>query len=51
MVRVKALARILNPKTIIEVEEDGVVELEMVQIRGVDRTKRDTIVRLHKMPI
>ncbi|NLM51987.1 MAG: SufD family Fe-S cluster assembly protein [Firmicutes bacterium] len=40
--------RILNPKTIIEVEEDGVVELEMVQIRGVDRTKRDTIVRLHK---
>jgi len=40
--------RILNPKTIIEVEEGGVAELEMVQIRGVDQTKRDTEVRLHK---
>ncbi len=40
--------RILNPKTIIEVEENGIVELEMVQIKGVDKTLRDTIVRLHK---
>jgi len=40
--------RILNPKTIIEVEENGVAELEMVQIRGVDRTVRDTEVKLHK---
>ncbi|WP_368292800.1 SufD family Fe-S cluster assembly protein [Dehalobacter sp. TBBPA1] len=40
--------RILNPKTIIEVEEGGMAELEMVQIRGVDQTKRDTEVRLHK---
>ena len=40
--------KILNPKTYIEVEEDGVVELEMVQIRGVDYTKRDTEVKLHK---
>jgi len=40
--------RILNPKTVIEVEEDGIVELEMVQIKGVDKTLRDTIVRLHK---
>ncbi|MGI6685616.1 MAG: SufB/SufD family protein [Bacillota bacterium] len=40
--------KILNPKTIIEVEEDGVVELEMVQIKGVDRTKRDTDIILHK---
>lgn len=40
--------RVLNPKTIIEVEENGVAELEMIQIRGVDRTKRDTEVRLHK---
>ncbi|WP_148135287.1 SufB/SufD family protein [Candidatus Formimonas warabiya] len=40
--------KILNPKTIIEVEEGGVAELEMVQIKGVDRTKRDTEVRLHK---
>ncbi|MGI6711456.1 MAG: SufB/SufD family protein [Bacillota bacterium] len=40
--------KILNPKTYIEVEEDGVVELEMVQIKGVDRTKRDTEIFLHK---
>lgn len=40
--------RVLNPKTIIEVEEDGVAELEMVQIKGVDQTVRDTEVKLHK---
>jgi len=40
--------RVLNPTTIIEVEEDGLAELEMVQIKGVDTTKRDTLVRLHK---
>ncbi len=40
--------RILNPKTIIEVEEDGTAELEMVQIKGVDKTVRDTEVILHK---
>lgn len=40
--------RVLNPKTIIEVEEGGVAEIEMVQIKGVDRTKRDTEVVLHK---
>ena len=40
--------RILNPTTYIEVEEGGVVELEMVQIRGVDDTKRNTKVKLHK---
>ncbi|MFA6808655.1 MAG: SufD family Fe-S cluster assembly protein [Eubacteriales bacterium] len=40
--------RILNPKTIIEVEEGGVAELEMIQIKGVDQTKRDTEVVLHK---
>jgi len=40
--------RILNPTTIIEVEEDGIAELEMVQIKGVDETKRDTLVKLHK---
>ncbi|MDD4565592.1 MAG: SufD family Fe-S cluster assembly protein [Eubacteriales bacterium] len=39
---------ILNPKTIIEVEEDGVAELEMIQIKGVDNTVRDTDVILHK---
>lgn len=40
--------RILNPTTIIEVEEGGTAELEMVQIRGVDYAKRDTLVKLHK---
>ena len=41
-------ARVLNPKTVIEVEEGGSVELEMVQIKGVDQTTRDTLIRLHK---
>ncbi|MDD4495794.1 MAG: SufD family Fe-S cluster assembly protein [Eubacteriales bacterium] len=40
--------RILNPKTIVEVEENGTAELEMIQIKGVDRTVRDTEVVLHK---
>jgi Fe-S cluster assembly scaffold protein SufB len=40
--------KILNPRTFIEVEEGGVAELEMVQIKGVDRAKRDTEIRLHK---
>ena len=41
-------ARVLNPTTIIEIDEDGVAELEMVQIRGIDTAKRDTLVKLHK---
>ena len=40
--------RVLNPTTIIEIEEGGTAELEMVQIKGVDSTKRDTLVKLHK---
>jgi len=40
--------RVLNPTTMIEVEEGGTAELEMVQIRGVDEAKRDTLVKLHK---
>jgi len=40
--------RVLNPTTIIEVEDGGVAELEMVQIKGVDATKRDTLVKLHE---
>ena len=40
--------RVLNPQTNIEVEEGATVEIEMVQIKGVDRTKRDTNVILHK---
>ncbi len=39
--------KILNPKTIITVEEDGVAEIELVQIKGVDQTIRDTEVYLH----
>ncbi len=40
--------RVLNPQTIIEIEEGGIVEIEMIQIKGVDKTKRDTEVTLHK---
>ncbi len=40
--------RILNPQTIIEIEENGIAELEMIQIKGVDQTIRDTKVVLHK---
>ncbi len=40
--------RVLNPVTIINVDEGGVVELEMIQIKGVDKTKRDTRVILGK---
>lgn len=38
--------RILNPVTEIYMEEDSIAELEMVQIKGVDSTKRDTIAKL-----
>ena len=38
--------RILNPKTIIDAEEGSVIELELIQIKGIDRTKRDTEIRL-----
>ncbi len=38
--------KILNPKTIIWAEADTVVELEMVQIEGVDDTHRETTVHL-----
>lgn len=40
--------KVLNPKTVIEVEEGGVAELEMIQIKGVDQTVRDTEVVLHE---
>jgi len=40
--------RVLNPTTIIDIEEGATAELEMVQIRGVDSAKRDTVVRLQK---
>lgn len=34
--------RILNPQTIVEMEEGSLCEMEMVQIKGVDSTKRET---------
>jgi len=40
--------RVLNPTTIIEIEEGGTAELEMAQIKGVDYAKRDTLIKLHK---
>ncbi|MDR2572552.1 MAG: SufD family Fe-S cluster assembly protein [Oscillospiraceae bacterium] len=40
--------RVLNPTTIINVEENATAELELVQIKGVDSTKRDTVVTLQK---
>lgn len=38
--------RILNPTTEVEMEENSFCEMEMVQIRGVDSTKRDTVAKL-----
>lgn len=38
--------RILNPVTEITMEDGGYAEMEMVQIAGVDSTKRNTIARL-----
>ncbi len=40
--------KVLNPKTIVNVEENGIAELEMVQIKGVDHTDRVTEIRLEK---
>lgn len=40
--------RILNPQTILEIEEGATAELEMVQLRGVDSTHRYTEAKVHK---
>lgn len=40
--------RILNPQTIVNLGENAVCEMEMVQIKGVDSTKRDTEATLEK---
>ena len=40
--------RILNPTTVVELGENAVCEMEMVQIKGVDSTLRDTTARLEK---
>lgn len=38
--------RVLNPKTVMLIEDWGYAELELVQIRGVDDTARETEVRV-----
>jgi hypothetical protein len=40
--------RILNPTTIVTMEEDSYCEMEMVQIKGVDSTVRETSAHLGK---
>jgi len=34
--------RIMNPTTIIEIDENGYMEMDTVQIKGIDSTRRDT---------
>lgn len=38
--------RILNPQTEVYMQQDSVMEMEMVQIKGVDSTERTTIAKL-----
>lgn len=38
--------RIMNPRTEVTIEEGGYMEMETVQIKGVDSTKRDTVAHL-----
>lgn len=38
--------RVLNPETIIEMDENSYCEMEMIQIKGVDSTKRETTAHL-----
>ncbi len=38
--------KVLNPTTIVYMDEDSYAEMEMVQIKGVDSTKRDTSAHL-----
>ncbi len=40
--------RVLNPKTEIFMDENSFCEMETVQIKGVDSTKRDTVAKLQK---
>lgn len=40
--------RILNPVTVVNLGENASAEMEMVQIKGVDSTKRDTTANLDK---
>lgn len=41
-------ARVLNPVTVIEIDENGYFEMDSVQIKGVDSTKRVTKAKLAK---
>ncbi len=38
--------RVLNPTTVVEMDENSYCEMEMVQIKGVDSTQRDTTASL-----
>ena len=40
--------RIMNPRTEVYIGEGSSVEMEMVQIKGVDDTRRDTVAKLEK---
>lgn len=40
--------RVLNPQTLVHMEEDSYCEMEMVQIEGVTSTVRDTVAHLGK---
>lgn len=40
--------RIMNPKTEVTIEEGGYMEMETVQIKGIDSTKRETVAHLKK---
>lgn len=40
--------RIMNPKTEVNIGEGSSVEMEMVQIKGIDNTVRDTVARLDR---
>lgn len=40
--------RVMNPTTVIEIDEDGYMEMETTQIKGVDSTNRVTTARLGK---
>lgn len=41
-------SRIMNPETVVDLSEDSFMELETVQIKGVDSTKRSTSAKLAK---
>lgn len=38
--------RVMNPTTVVELGENSFMEMEMVQIKGIDSTKRDTHAKL-----